>query len=88
MLNRQQAIIWTNDGLVYWLVYASLGLEELMKSIPNGSDLEIISQSLHIKLITACTLQMIGLKSDQIYNYVEVISTGKSYFVSDVRFNI
>ena len=26
---RQQAIIWTNDGLVYWCIYASLGLNEL-----------------------------------------------------------
>ena len=25
----QQAIIWTNDGLVYWRIYASLGLKEL-----------------------------------------------------------
>ena len=27
--NRWQAIIWTNDGLVYWRIYASLGLNEL-----------------------------------------------------------
>ena len=27
--NRQQAIIWSNDGLVYWCIYASLGLNEL-----------------------------------------------------------
>ena len=26
---RRQAIIWTNDGLVYWRKYASLGLREL-----------------------------------------------------------
>ena len=25
----RQAIIWTNDGLVYWCIYASLGLNEL-----------------------------------------------------------
>ena len=29
MLRRQQAIIWTNDGPVNWLIYASLGLNEL-----------------------------------------------------------
>ena len=29
MPNRQQAIIWTNDGPVYWQIYASLGLNEL-----------------------------------------------------------
>ena len=26
---RRQAIIWTNDGLVYWRTYAPLGLSEL-----------------------------------------------------------
>ena len=26
---RWQAIIWTNDGIVYWRIYASLGLNEL-----------------------------------------------------------
>ena len=29
--NRQQAIIWTNDGLVYWGIYASLGLNEYLQ---------------------------------------------------------
>ena len=28
--NRRQAIIWTSDGLVYWCIYASLGLNELI----------------------------------------------------------
>ena len=27
--NMQQAITWTNDGLVYWRIYASPGLSEL-----------------------------------------------------------
>ena len=31
--NRQQTIIWTNDGIVYWGTYASLGLNELNKSL-------------------------------------------------------
>ena len=26
--NRRQAIIWINDDLVYWRIYASLGLNE------------------------------------------------------------
>ena len=26
---RRQAVIWTNDGLVYWRIYASLGLNDL-----------------------------------------------------------
>ena len=29
MLSRQQAIIWTSDGPVYWHIYASLGLNDL-----------------------------------------------------------
>ena len=28
---RRQAIIWTIDGLVYWRIYASLGLNELTR---------------------------------------------------------
>ena len=28
--NRQQAIIWTNDGLIYCCIYASLGRYELV----------------------------------------------------------
>ena len=28
-VNRRQAIIWTNDGLIYWCVYVSLGQSEL-----------------------------------------------------------
>ena len=27
--NRRQAIIWTNDGLGYWRIYASLSFDEL-----------------------------------------------------------
>ena len=27
--NRQQAVIWTSAGLIYWRIYASLGLNEL-----------------------------------------------------------
>ena len=30
VLNWRQAIIWTNDGLVYWCIHASLSLNELM----------------------------------------------------------
>ena len=28
--NGRQAIVWTNDGSVYWRIYASLGLNELI----------------------------------------------------------
>ena len=34
MSNRLQAIIWTNDGLVYWCKYVSLDLNEL-KALEN-----------------------------------------------------
>ena len=30
---RRQAIIWTNDGIVYWRSYASLGLNEFVLSL-------------------------------------------------------
>ena len=28
MPNRRQAIIWNNDGIIYWRIYASLGFNE------------------------------------------------------------
>ena len=31
--NRRQAIIWTNDGIGYWCIYASLSLNELRREI-------------------------------------------------------
>ena len=33
MPTRRQAIIWTNDGIVYWRIYASLGLNELTQAM-------------------------------------------------------
>ena len=33
--NRREAIIWTNDGIVHWRIYASLGLNELTH-LPSG----------------------------------------------------
>ena len=33
VLNRQQAVIWSNSSLVYSRIYASLGLNELMLTI-------------------------------------------------------
>ena len=30
---QHQAIIWTHGGLVYWRIYASLGLNELKLSV-------------------------------------------------------
>ena len=36
--NMRQAIVWTNEDLVYWRIYASLGLSEL---IPSFLDIHI-----------------------------------------------
>ena len=38
MLNRQQVIIWTNDGSVYSCIYALLVLNELKKGKSEGFD--------------------------------------------------
>ena len=32
-VNRLQTIIWTADGQVYWLLYASFGLNELLNGM-------------------------------------------------------
>ena len=37
MLNRQQAIIWTNADPFHWPIYAALGGEDLMQNICNFS---------------------------------------------------
>ena len=34
-LNRWQAIIWTNDGLFHWRIYASIGFSELNTKTNN-----------------------------------------------------
>ena len=38
ILSRQQAIIWTNDGIVCWRIYASLGLNELTRPLKCFAD--------------------------------------------------
>ena len=40
--NRRQVIIWTDDGLVYWCIYASLGLNEFTQWLVRH--LEVILQ--------------------------------------------
>ena len=55
--NRRQAIIWTNNGLVYWRIYASLGLNELVYCSNNGVVLiKCCSKSVNktIKFMIAC----------------------------------
>ena len=44
--NRRQAIIWTNDGLIYWNIYVSLN--ELKKVYKDSSDHE--RQLRHIRI--------------------------------------
>ena len=46
--NRRQAIIWTNDGLVYWRIYASLGLNELITSVLWFSMISMTLCNLHV----------------------------------------
>ena len=43
-LKKRQAIIWTNDGLVYGHIYASLRLDEF---IYNARQLASLSSPLH-----------------------------------------
>ena len=33
---RGQAIIWTNNGLIYWRIYASLGLNDQVGKLYSG----------------------------------------------------
>ena len=47
--NRRQAIIWTNNGLVYWRIYASLGLNELVYCSNNGVVLIKVARKVSIK---------------------------------------
>ena len=57
--NRQQDIIWTNDGLVYRCIYTSHGLTELMQdcnSIVNAlkitqSSVQFIPRNMHTVLL-------------------------------------
>ena len=45
--NRQQVIIWANVGMLYWCIYASLGLNELsIYSLPK-THCKLISSHLH-----------------------------------------
>ena len=39
--SRRQAIIWTNDGLVYWHIYASLYLNQLKISMCDSVSSDI-----------------------------------------------
>ena len=52
MPNRQQAIIWTNEGSGLWCIYTSLGLNELkFHSLPRYEIVTYASTSLYIHFI-------------------------------------
>ena len=41
--SRQQAIMWTNVGLVHWRIYASLGLNELRRRVHQHKFFDVIA---------------------------------------------
>ena len=47
-----RAIIWTNDDLIYWLIYATLGLDELTihKMITASVDV-YVNKELELELV-------------------------------------
>ena len=53
---RQQAIIWSNDGLVYWCICASLGLNKLTMTIydDHGNPYYSWKDSLYIEMHPTC----------------------------------
>ena len=54
VLAWRQAIIWTNDGIVNWSIYASLGLNVLTTLVPNY--LEETTKYSHFKSFLALRL--------------------------------
>ena len=40
--NRRQAIIWTNGGLVYWGIYAWLGLNVFKKGFADKTNRDVM----------------------------------------------
>ena len=72
-LNRRQAIIWTNDGLVHWSIDASLGLNELTMSniskilMINASELaSFLSFKFHLALLLTHSCPVIPLVTKKI----------------------
>ena len=47
MQTRRQAIIWANDGMVYWRIYASLGLSDLRFDLFNLVIVVLHATSIH-----------------------------------------
>ena len=63
MPNRGQAIIWTIDGLVYWRMYASLGLNELIMILFIISCLRQVASSIaSLHRVDAHALKLVNRK--------------------------
>ena len=59
-LNKRQSIIWTNDGLVYWRICASLSLNELTNLCQN-----IPERRLHALMSIGCPGQRQSLSTEK-----------------------
>ena len=55
MMAWQQAIIWTNDGLVYWCIYASGGLCEISRTLLAISRIQLIENMNYVCLVKGLT---------------------------------
>ena len=55
-LNRWQVIIWINVGMLYWCIYASLGLNELNNEHPAHGWAAILYNGC-LSNILCCTTQ-------------------------------
>ena len=73
--NLLQAIFWTNDGHVYWRIYASLGLDELKRSqqIHFAASYTVVTPISHLAVHTS--RNSVGTEA---YTYKRNISNAKS----------
>ena len=61
--NRRHAIIWSNVGMLYWRIYASLSPNELM----NNLKLDCLWFSRHADMHLCCTYMTVLLVSKTYY---------------------
>ena len=65
--NRRKAIISINDGIVYWRIYASPGLNELhLQQLPNSTsmkDIRATTKFVH-EVVNVCDLMVIHVYVD------------------------
>ena len=77
--HRQEAINWTNDGLVYWCVYALLCLDELWSS--TFVTVMVCPIFYHIRPQN----HMIWLKCTRSYSYDQILPFGYKTSVSNIK---